>query len=207
MGPRPLKRDGEAESHEAEQGELLLHCSTVGASPRPSCARCVEAAPSARDVACAALFTISGGRPCSHVAVDRKQGLTQVRTSVTIQSQWKKKRLHVLGPRMCELESGLTCKTRDVITLNPVRQARTRAIVFELGSWTWCWDSAGTQVSMLHWTLRRRRRADGLPPKKRRRGGDSSFAKLQQLYIFTGVRFSSNLEDLWHSNGDPPPVR
>ena len=39
---------------------------------------------------------------------------------------------------MCELESGLTCKTRDVITLTPVRWVRTRAIVFELGSQ--CWD-------------------------------------------------------------------
>ena len=39
---------------------------------------------------------------------------------------------------MCELESGLMCKTRDVITQTPVRWVRTRAIVFELGSW--CWD-------------------------------------------------------------------
>ena len=39
---------------------------------------------------------------------------------------------------MCELESGLMCKTRDVITHTPVRWVRTRAIVFELGSW--CWD-------------------------------------------------------------------
>ena len=39
---------------------------------------------------------------------------------------------------MCELESGLMCKTRDVITQTPVRWVRTRAIVFELRSW--CWD-------------------------------------------------------------------
>ena len=39
---------------------------------------------------------------------------------------------------MRELESGLTCKTRDVITQTPARWVRTREIVFELGSW--CWD-------------------------------------------------------------------
>ena len=38
---------------------------------------------------------------------------------------------------MCELESGLTCKTRDVITLTLVRWVRTRAIVFEPGSHQW----------------------------------------------------------------------
>ena len=51
---------------------------------------------------------------------------------------------------MCELESGLTCKTRDVITLTPVRWVRTRAIVFELGSW--CWDAC--RIALDPWSSR-----------------------------------------------------